>query len=117
MFEYDKNAELETDIVIGEIESENETPYDYSDKEINKDIVIDNIYEEQEKVVKETIINDEEITENNATIKVNGNIYLVEKTDISELEMTGHLFIDTEEDIIFAQNIEEKLILDIAEKL
>ena len=34
--------------------------------------------------------------------------YLIEKTDISELEMTGHLFIDTDEDIIFAQNIDLK---------
>jgi len=114
VFEYDKNAQIEEDIIVGEIESENETPYDYKDKDINKDIVIDNTTEENvEEIVQETeIVNGEEITENNVTIKVNGNIYLVEKTDISELEMTGHLFIDTDEDIIFTQNIDEKIILD-----
>ena len=44
----------------------------------------------------------EENLEGKATIKLNGNIYLVEKTDISELEMTGHLVIDTSEDVTFA---------------
>lgn len=109
VYEYDKNAELEENVIIGAIESEDETPYDYKDKNKNLDIVIDNVTEEVEET--ETV-NNEEITENSATITVNGNIYLVEKTDISELNMIGYLYIDTSEDIVFAQNIEEKIILD-----
>lgn len=109
VYEYDKETELEENIIVGEIESEDETPYDYKDKDKNLDIVIDNITEEVE--VTETV-NNQEVTDNSATITVNGNIYLVEKTDISELNMTGYLYIDTSEDIVFAQNIEEKIILD-----
>lgn len=36
-----------------------------------------------------------------ATIKLKGNIYLVEETDITKLEITGHLIIDTNEDITY----------------
>lgn len=48
-----------------------------------------------------------------ATIKLNGNIYLVEKTDISKLEITGHLIIDTNEDITFAYNDNKLLTSNI----
>lgn len=48
-----------------------------------------------------------------ATIKLNGNVYLVEKTDISELEITGHLIIDTNEDITFAYNDNKLLTSNI----
>jgi len=125
VFEYDKNQELEKDIIIGEINDEIETPYDYTDKDKNKDIVIDNVTEvvEEDSTDTKTELDDtentittttdisEEITESSATISVNGNIYLVEETDISKLEMTGHLYIDTNQNIIFAENEEERLVL------
>ena len=109
VFVYDKNEELTEDVTIGTIVEDNEVESTYVDKETNKNIVIDNIETEEVIIddVEETDENnieeekDEEL-ENKATIKLNGNIYLVEKTDISELEMTGHLIIDTNEDITFA---------------
>ena len=119
VFVYDKNEELEEDVVVGTIVDENGIESTYEDKETNKDIVIDSV--EKEEVIKDDEVLDdlttdienvtdepigeeeqEENLENKATIKLNGNIYLVEKTDISELEMTGHLVIDTSEDITFA---------------
>jgi len=123
IFKYDMNEKIEEPVVIGKIESENETLYDYLDKDKNMNIVIDNITKETEvevPVTGDTVeggtdvsVGEEdskEITNNSATISVNGNIYLVEKTDISKLQMTGHLYIDTAEDIVFAEN-EEKLEL------
>lgn len=125
VFVYDKNEELTSDIVVGTIVDESGIESTYEDMENNKDIVIDNVIEEE--IVEEDILskddesienlptndveevgesnseeNEEEKLEDKATIKLNGNIYLVEKTDISELEMTGHLVIDTSEDITFA---------------
>ena len=125
VFVYDKNEELTSDIVVGTIVDESGIESTYEDMETNKDIVIDNVIEEE--IVEEDILskddesienlptndieevgesnseeNVEENLEDKATIKLNGNIYLVEKTDISELEMTGHLVIDTSEDITFA---------------
>lgn len=125
VFVYDKNEELTSDIVVGTIVDESGIESTYEDMETNKDIVIDNVIEEE--IVEEDILskddesienlptndieevgesnseeNEEENLEDKATIKLNGNIYLVEKTDISELEMTGHLVIDTSEDITFA---------------
>ena len=125
VFVYDKNEELKENIVVGTIVDESGVESTYKDKETNKDIVIDNI-EKEEVIIEENINEDNEIKEeiliddveepdetsseeekeenldDKATIKLNGNIYLVEKTDISELEMTGHLVIDTSEDITFA---------------
>ena len=119
VFVYDKNEELTEDVVVGTIVDENGIESTYEDKETNKDIVIDNVIEEVieeetnevldelptdiEKEIEESNTDDiEENLDDKATIKLNGNIYLVEKTDISELEMTGHLVIDTSEDITFA---------------
>lgn len=108
---------------IGTIYNEDGTNYLYDDKEINKDIVIDDgnhiigkvidesISEENSEVIVEETKeernnnvndetnNDQNINEDDVTIKVNGNIYLVEETDISNLEMTGYLIIDTSENI------------------
>ena len=121
VFVYDKNEEITNDITIGTILDENGVESTYEDKETNKDIVIDNILEEiieeenkdtndevlEDKQTENDNVTDEPVDDENnledkATIKINGNIYLVEKTDISELEMTGHLVIDTSEDITFA---------------
>ena len=124
VFVYDKNEELTSDITVGTIIDESGIESTYENIETNKDIVIDNVIEEivEDENINEddelkddlpidsgeetdgTNIEDEkdENLEDKATIKLNGNIYLVEKTDISELEMTGHLVIDTSEDITFA---------------
>ena len=125
VFVYDKNEEITEDVILGTIVDENGVESTYKDKETNKDIVIDNV-EKEEVIIEENINEDNEIKEeiliddveepdetsseeekeenldDKATIKLNGNIYLVEKTDISELEMTGHLVIETSEDITFA---------------
>ncbi|MBQ3020986.1 MAG: hypothetical protein IJD92_02025 [Bacilli bacterium] len=76
-----------------------------SNNDINNDLE-NNTNEEENK--EET--NNDENLENSATITLNGNIYLVEKTDISNLEINGYLIIDTSEDIIFKNN-EDKLDL------
>ena len=124
VFVYDKNEDITSDIVVGTIIDESGIESTYENMETNKDIVIDNVIEEivEDENINEddelkddlpidsgeetdgTNIEDEkdEDLEDKATIKLNGNIYLVEKTDISELEMTGHLVIDTSEDITFA---------------
>jgi len=106
VFEYNKNAELEKDIVIGELKE---------NKEDNMDIVIDNITEKVEEYGKDNSImnNDESNLENNngtAIVNVNGNIYLVEETDISKLQMTGYLYVDTSENITFAED--DGIVLD-----
>ena len=122
---------------------EDNDEYLYNDKDINKDIVIDNgdniissvtkeeldkeqdnevlnnttqtdnevnIGEQTEKLTEETIDNntnkdkedkDSNTNETDVKVKINGNIYLVEETDISNLEMTGYLIIDTSENITF----------------
>lgn len=133
VFVYDKDEELKEDIVVGTIVDENGVESTYVDKETNKDIVIDSVEEELE----ENVENNVEIKENKvieaadenidnskneeleknlddmATVKLNGNIYLVEKTDISKLEMTGHLIIDTSEDITFAYENDKLLTSNI----
>lgn len=125
VFVYDNREEIKEDKEIGTIYNEDKTIYKnedgsdylYNDFEINQDIVIDSI--EENKVSSEEIIDDtnktddtqnESILEEQVSIKVNGNIYLVEETDISKLEMTGHLIIDTSEDITF-DTYEEKLLI------
>ena len=78
--------------------------YLYDNKDINNDIVIDNgdkIILGEDKTIEDNYINNENTSTDNVKIKVNGNIYLVEETDISNLEMTGYLIIDTSENIIF----------------
>ena len=82
-----------------------------SDIETNTDIENNEDNINVENNVEEEKGNEEfeEELEDKATIKVNGNIYLVEKTDISNLEMTGHLIIDTNEDITF-RTFEDKLL-------
>ena len=69
--------------------------YSYDDEEVNKDIVV---------------IDDDTIDiEDKATVNVMGNIYLVDKTDITNLEMTGYLYIDTDEEITFNKNDKEQI--------
>lgn len=116
---------------IGTIYNEDGTDYLYDNEEINKDIVIDNgdkviVNKTKEEIIVEKnngnicdniVVNDDlnkennsEIEESDIKIKVNGNIYLVEETDISNLEMTGYLIIDTSENITF-ETYEEKVLL------
>jgi len=100
VFKYNKNVQLEGEVVIGELKD---------NKEDNLDIVIDNITETVEETgndisttnnAESNVVN----TDGTAVVNVNGNIYLVEETDISKLKMTGYLYIDTNENIEFAKN-------------
>ena len=88
--------------------NEDNSEYKYDDKEINQNIVIDNVqFEEQTNNPKEEIILEEnEITdEMKQAVNLKGNIYVVEETDLTEIEITGHLIIDTEENIIIEENV------------
>ena len=77
---------------IGIIETDDEEPYLYNDEDMNNDIV-----------VKE----DENINiEDKAVVNLYGNIYLVEETDINNLELNGYLFIDTDERINSSNGID-----------
>lgn len=127
VFIYDKNEEITEDIIIGEIKDDDGNESTYLDKDTNMNIVIDNVTVEEEieetpaveietpEVLPEENLGtdetlEEDTTEENtpvedlAKIVLKGNIYLVEETDISELEMTGHLIIDTKENITFKEN-------------
>lgn len=75
-----------------DLKNEDGNDYIYDDKNINNDIVVkkDNNH-----------LNDK------AIVKIFGNVYLVEKTDISNLFITGNLVIDTNEDIITKNEINE----------
>lgn len=65
--------------------------------------------EGEENLPEETPEEDVTEPEDVAKIILKGNVYLVEETDISALEITGHLIIDTKEDVRFGTN-EDKLL-------
>lgn len=132
VFVYDKDEEVKEEDPIGTIynddgtiyKNEDGTEYKYIESKINKDIVIDNvkkeeIYEEDKEEITNDIPDENtnsvesvigESLDDKATIKVNGNIYLVEETDISSLELTGYLIIDTSENITFNKDYNDKLL-------
>ena len=75
-----------------ELKNEDGNDYTYDDKNINNDIVVKK---------------DSDNLDDKAIVKIFGNVYLVEKTDISNLFITGNLVIDTNEDIITKNEINE----------
>lgn len=81
---YDDNGE--------DLKNEDGNDYIYNDKNINNDIVVKK---------------DSDYLDNKAIVKIFGNVYLVEKTDISNLFITGNLIIDTNEDIVTKNEINE----------
>lgn len=127
---YTNNGD-ETEESVGNIENEEDYSYDKKDinkdividngdkvitntieEEINNDekqehLTIENSQTDNEEVNNDESNNDNHkedntnIDETDVKVKINGNIYLVEETDISNLEMTGYLIIDTKENITF----------------
>lgn len=81
---YDDNGE--------DLKNEDGNDYIYNDKNINNDIVVKK---------------DSDYLDDKAIVKIFGNVYLVEKTDISNLFITGNLIIDTNEDIVTKNEINE----------
>lgn len=81
---YDDNGE--------DLKNEDGNDYIYNDKNINNDIVVKK---------------DSDYLDDKVIVKIFGNVYLVEKTDISNLFITGNLIIDTNEDIITKNEINE----------
>ena len=79
---------------IGEIK-DNEKEIDYSNVEENKDIAVKDITSEE--------------LENKAEVNIKGNVYLVDKTDLSNLNITGYLYIDTDKEI----STEDKKTIDM----
>ena len=75
-----------------ELKNEDGNDYTYDDKNINNDIVVKK---------------DSGNLDDKAIVKIFGNVYLVEKTDISNLFITGNLIIDTNEDIITKNEVNE----------
>ena len=102
---YEHNSIKEENIEIGTIYNddgskyvnEDNTEYLYDDKEINNNIVIDNVESEEE-------IKSEE-NDNEENINLNGNIYVIEETDLNDFDITGHLYIDTEENVTIDKDI------------
>ena len=91
--------------------NEDNSEYLYENKDINKNIVIDNI-ELVEIDSKEEIIPEESlITEENfeevvgKDVNLKGNIYVIEETDLTEFDITGHLYIETEGNITIDKDI------------
>ncbi len=81
---YDDNGE--------DLKNEDGNDYIYNDKNINNDIVVKK---------------DSDYLDDKAIVKIFGNVYLVEKTDISNLFITGNLIIDTNEDIVTKNEVNE----------
>lgn len=101
VYEYDKSKEEKVidengnEVIknIGEVNSDNN---DLSDKDKNQNIV-----------VKDITGNDVVIDEDKqATININGNVYLVDKTDITNMKFNGYLVIDTDKEIKFKDKID-----------
>lgn len=101
VYNYDRNSEEkkydennnEVQPSIGEV------------KEDNKDLK--NVDDNQNIVVKD--VTGENVTldkEKQATININGNAYLVDKTDITNMKFNGYLVIDTDKEIKFEDKID-----------
>ncbi len=101
VYNYDKNNEEKK-----YDENNNEIPVSVGEvREDNKDLK--NIDDNQNIVVKdvtgENVILDKE---KQATININGNAYLVDKTDINNMKFNGYLVIDTDKKIKFEDKID-----------
>lgn len=81
---------------VGEIRDNENNEIDYSKVEENKDIVVKDITSEE--------------LENKAEINIKGNVYLVDKIDLSNLNITGYLYIDTDKEI----STKDKKTIDMA---
>ena len=111
--ETNKNIVIDTvekEEIIDETNTNFEDNIDENSKEVvtnteennlNSSIGEQDTIENQENELDTELEKTETEEEKTASIKLNGNIYLVEETDISNLEMTGHLIIDTNENITF----------------
>lgn len=115
------DEELNKDIVIDNIENEVKLESDniLDLEETSENNVEETKTNDEQKNLDESLTNNEQNSDETSTNKeteedlakiiLKGNIYLVEETDISNLEITGYLIIDTNENIIFATN-EDKLL-------
>ena len=81
---------------VGEIRDNENNEIDYSKVEENKDIAVKDITSEE--------------LENKAEVNIKGNVYLVDKTDLSNLNITGYLYIDTDKEI----STKDKKTIDMA---
>lgn len=99
VYNYDKNNEIKDETNpanpdgvknVGEVK-ENYENVDDNQNIVVKDITGDNVTIDPKK---------------EATININGNAYLVDKTDISNMKFNGYLVIDTDKQIIFKNNID-----------
>ena len=81
---------------VGEIRDNENNEIDYSKVEENKDIAVKDITSEE--------------LENKAEINIKGNVYLVDKIDLSNLNITGYLYIDTDKEI----STKDKKTIDMA---
>lgn len=81
---------------VGEIRDNENNEIDYNKVEENKDIAVKDITSEE--------------LENKAEINIKGNVYLVDKTDLSNLNITGYLYIDTDKEI----STKDKKTIDMA---
>ncbi len=81
---------------VGEIRDNENNEIDYSKVEENKDIAVKDITSEE--------------LESKAEVNIKGNVYLVDKTDLSNLNITGYLYIDTDKEI----STKDKKTIDMA---
>lgn len=104
---YEHNNELNEYVEVGNIINDDGTPYlnednseyKYDNIEINKNIAIDN--------VDINTTNEEILLENETEdkVKINGNIHIIEETNLEDFDLNGYLFIDTEENVTINENI------------
>lgn len=81
---------------VGEIRDNENNEIDYNKVEENNDIAVKDITSEE--------------LENKAEVNIKGNVYLVDKTDLSNLNITGYLYIDTDKEI----STKDKKTIDMA---
>ena len=96
VYNYDKNTEVIDEVNPDYVKNVGEVKDNYENVDDNQNIVV-------KDVTGKDIVVDEE---KQATVNINGNAYLVDKTDISNMKFNGYLVIDTDQQITFDYKID-----------
>lgn len=118
---YEYSNDIKEEVEIGTIYNEDgtiyvnedNTEYLYDDININQNIVIDNVEIQESDIIgisdiecntnENVVIDSNEL--DNTNIELKGNVYVVEGTNLNNIDVTGYLFIETDENIIIDKNI------------
>lgn len=96
VYNYDKSTEIKDETNPDYVKNVGEVKDNYENVDDNQNIVVKDVTGENVTVNPEK----------EATININGNAYLVDKTDISNMQFNGYLVIDTDKQITFENSID-----------